>query len=172
MNGELPIEVKKRKKVKRTMSPEQKQQAAERLAKARAARAANATPEYKNIHESVLKRPEDHPLSLPKIREVIKHTREKITAERQNLRMGVKGAEARIASMEGYVRNLNAYLANGDYIDMFYGNEQQYRTQSVCIAPSYNKRGEINRSVGTWYRDIADVWTLEMDEEWRRTRGY
>ena len=172
MNGELPIEVKKRKKVKRTMTPEQKQAASERLAKARAARAANSTPEYKNVHENLLKRAEDHPLSLPKIREAIKHTRDKITAEKQNLRMGDKHAIARIASMEGYVRNLNAYIANGDYVDMFYGNDQQYRTQSVCIAPSYNKYGEINRSVGTWYRDIADVWTQEMDSEWRRTRGY
>jgi len=172
MNGELPIEVKKRKKVKRTMTAEQKQAASERLAKARAARAANATPEYKNIHENVLKRDEDHPLSLPSIREVIKHTREKITAEKQNLRMGDKNATARIASMEGYIRNLNAYLANGDYVDMFYGAEQQHRTQSVCIAPSYNKYGEINRSVNVWYMDLGMVWTQEMDAEWRKTRGY
>jgi hypothetical protein len=159
-------------KRKRKMTEEQREAAAERLAKARAARAANATPEYKNIHEKVLKRADDHPLSLPSIRAVIKHNRDKITAEKQNLRIGDKHAIARIASMEGYIRNLNGYLQHGDYTDMFYGSDQQYRTQSICHAPSYNEHGEINRIVNVWYQDLGMVWTQEMDTEWRRTRGY
>ena len=172
MTGELPIDIKKRKKRKRKMSPEQKAAAVERLAKARAPRAANATPEYKNIHSNVLSRDANHPLSLPSVREWIKTTKSRISAEKQNLRMGNKGAEARIASLEGYIRNLNAYLQHGDYIDMFYGPEGQYRTQSICRAPSYNKHGEINRTVGVWYKDIGMVWTQEMDSQWRNTRGY
>lgn len=171
MNGELPIEVKKRKKVKRKMTEEQKAAAVERLAKARAARSAAAGAPA-NVHHSVIALPEDDPLSHKNVREWIKNTREKIKAERVNLRAGVKGAEARIASMEGYVRHLNAYLNNGDYIDMFGGMEGDQPVHSVCLHPSYNKHGDIKRSVGTWYRDIADVWTSEMDAEWRKTRGY
>ena len=169
MNGELPIEVKKRKKVKRVMTPEQKAAAAERLAKARAAR---KTAPPSNVHPSVLALEPDHPLSLQSVRNNIRTTREKITAERQNLRMGAKGAEARIASMEGYIRHLNAYITNGDYIDDFYGEEQQHKVNHVCLHPSYNQHGDIKRTVGTWYRDIANVWTKEMDNEWRKTRGY
>ena len=172
MSGELPIEVKAKKRKKRVMTEEQKAAAAERLAKARAVRAANSDGVYKNTHHTVAALSDEDPLSIKSVKAWIKHTREKISAERHNVRAGVKGAEARVASMEGYVRNLNAYLANGDYIDDFYGAEQEHRVNHVCIAPSYNSHGEMNRTVGTWYQDILEVWTREMDAEWKRTRGY
>ena len=70
--------------------------------------------------------------------------------------------------MEGYVRNLNAYIANGDYIDLFAGMDGETPINHVCIAPAYDENGEIKRNVGTWYRDIANVWTKEMDMEARR----
>jgi len=159
------------KKRKRKMTDEQKQAAAERLAKARAARQAANPPEYKSIHDSVLRREDSDPLSLPSVRSWIKHTRERISAEKQNMRLGDKSALARIASLEGYVRNLTAYLQHGDYIDMYWGENAEYRTKSICIAPSYNKRGEIQRTVGVWYRDIGMVWTQEMDQIERASRG-
>lgn len=171
MMGELPIEITKRKRRKRTMTPEQKAAAAERLAKARAARQSANPPEYKNVHEKVLARPDTDPLSLQSVRGWIKNTRERISAEKQNLRLGDKNAPARIASLEGYARNLQAYLQHGDYIDMYWGENGQHRTKSVCIAPSYNKKGEVQRSVGVWYSDIGGVWTQEMDTIERNTRG-
>ena len=169
--GTLPIEVKAKKKVKRKLTEEQRAAAAERLAKARAARSANAGIPS-NVHHTVYNLEDSHPLSLHNVRGWIKHTREKITAERRNLHMGQKGAEARIASMEGYIRHLNAYIMTGNYIDNFYGEEQQHRIQGVCTTPAYDKDGNIKRQVGVWYRDICDVWTQEMDTEWRRTGGW
>lgn len=159
------------KKRKRKMTPEQKQAAAERLAAARAARQSANPPEYKNIHESVLKREESDSLSLKSVRGWIKNTKERISAERQNLRLGDKGATARIASLEGYVRNLQAYLMHGDYIDMYWGENAEYRTKSVCIAPSYDRKGNIHRTVGVWYRDIGMVWTEDLDKAERALRG-
>jgi len=158
------------KKRKRKMTPEQKQAAAERLAAARAARQAANPPEYKNIHDSVLKREPEDPLSLQSVRSWIKNTKERISAEKQNLRLGDKGATARIASLEGYVRNLQAYLLHGDYIDMYWGENGEYRTKSVCIAPSY-KKGYVQRTVGVWYRDIGMVWTEDLDKAERALRG-
>ena len=152
------------------MTEEQKQAAAERLAAARAARQASNPPEYKNIHESVLAKPEDHPLSMKNVREYIKNQKELLSAEKKNLRMGNKNSEAKIASIEGYIRNMNAYLMHGDYIDMFWGEYGQNRTQSVCIAPSF-KKGYIQRTVGVWYRDIGMVWTEDLDKAERALRG-
>ena len=150
------------------MSEEQKAAAVERLAKARAARQAANPPKYANIHNSVLELDENDPLSLKSVRAIIKYNREKIAAERKNLRMGDKHALARIASLEGYVRNLNAYLATGAYLDMFYGNEQESRTQGVCLTMAYDSNGFPKRTVGVFYPDMGAVWTHEMDVEHRK----
>ena len=54
---------KKPKKIrrKRNLTPEQKQAAAERLALAREKRLKDNPPQYKNIHEDVLKLDDDDP---------------------------------------------------------------------------------------------------------------
>jgi hypothetical protein len=124
--------------------------------------------DHKSVHPDVLKRGIDDPLNVVNVKQWIKHNREKIKTERYNVRIGTKGAEARLASLEGFVRNLNNYLNSGIYNDMFYGEEQQSQVNYVCIAPAYDKNGNMKRTIGVWYRDIADVWTKEMDAEYRK----
>ena len=55
---------------RRKMSPEQREAAIARLAKAREKRLAKKPPEYKNFHPSVVALPDDHPVSLKKVRQL------------------------------------------------------------------------------------------------------
>jgi hypothetical protein len=158
-------------KRKRKMTAEQKAAAAERLAKARAVRAKRNPPEYKNIHPKVLARKDSDPLCLSNVKEWIKEQKNIISAEKQNLRRNVKGSEAKIASAEGYIRHMQAYLQHGDWIDDFWGDRSQNPTSKVCLAMAYDDKGFAKRSVGVWYPDIADVWTDEMDKAERASRG-
>lgn len=160
----------KAKRSRRKMSPEQKKAAAERLAKAREERKKNNPPEYKSIHESVLTKPEDDPLSLKNVRAYIKTSQEKIAAEKSNLRSGNKDSLAKINSLEGYVRNLNSYLKYGDYMDMFWGHNQEHLIKNVCVRLSYDSEGYPSRNVHTYYPDIGCEWTYEMDREERARR--
>lgn len=165
MNGELPIDVKKRRKVKRVMSDEQKAAAVERLAKARAAK---APTEYKNVHPEVVAKPDTDALCLQNVKAWIKHNREKLSVERKNVRMGMKGAEAREASISGYIRHMEAYLANGMWIDDFYGENGETPVGKVVKKYNhlaYDKHGNVKRTVGVWYCDINTVWTQEMHNE-------
>ena len=50
------------------------------------------------------------------------------------MKQPVKGAIAKAASAEGYIRHCEAYLANGDWIDDFYGEFQESRVVWERIA--------------------------------------
>jgi hypothetical protein len=153
-------------KRKRTMTPEQKAAAVERLAKARAVRAAANPPEYKNVHDSVLALSEEDTLCMKNVKGWIKSNRERLAAERKNVRMGAKGAEARAAAVSGYIRNMQTYLESGIWNDLFFGENAENPIQSAVIKTShlaYNADGTVKRTVGTWYCDIGDVWTKEME---------
>jgi hypothetical protein len=152
-------------KRKRTMTPEQKAAAAERLAKARAARAAANPPKYKNVHESVLALSDEDTLCMKNVKGWIKSNRERLSVERKNERMGVKGADARAASIAGYIRHMQNYLETGIWNDMFFGENGENPIQLAVLKMNhlaYHKDGTVKRTVGTWYCDIGDVWTKEM----------
>jgi hypothetical protein len=153
-------------KRKRTMTPEQKAAAAERLAKARAARAAANPPEYKNIHPEVLALSEEDTLCMKNVKGWIKSNRERLAVERKNERMGVKGAAAKVASISGYVRNMQYYLESGIWNDMFFGENAENPVAYAVLKMNhlgYHPDGMVKRSVGTWYCDIGEVWTEEME---------
>lgn len=150
--------VKKVRKKRKPMSPEQRAAAAERLEKARAKRAANNPPQFKNIHPSVLARSEDDPLYFRKVQEWIKTQKEELSAARKDLRLNVKGAQARVANHQAYIRNLDKYLRDGDYSDDYYGAQAQSKIKWRCVVPAYDKDGMIKRSHGVFYSDIGTVW--------------
>ena len=50
------------------------------------------------------------------------------------MKQPVKGAIAKAASTEGYIRHCEAYLANGDWVDNFYGEYQEGRVRWETIA--------------------------------------
>ena len=67
------------KRKRKPMTPEQRAAAAERLAKAREAK---GPVQYQNIHPDVVAKPDDHFLSLKKVRSWMKRTKEQISSLR------------------------------------------------------------------------------------------
>ena len=128
--------VKKVRKRRKPMSEEQRAAAAERLAIAREKRLRENPPKYKNVHPSVLAKPDDHTFSLKNVRQWIKTQKELVKKHKSDARMKqpVKGAIAKAASAEGYIRHCEAYLANGDWIYDFYGEFQESRVVWQRIA--------------------------------------
>jgi hypothetical protein len=160
----------KKRKPRKPMTDEQKAAASERLAKAREARAAK-NPDYgkTNIHESLRNLPDEHQLSPKRVKQWIKTQQDYVKSERASVRQKVKGAEARLANHEGYVRNMQRYLRDGTWVDMFYGEQMQGKIRNRCVAMAYYwtgpRKGQPKRDVGTFYPDLGLVWTQEMLEE-------
>ena len=155
----------KKRKTRKPMSAEQKKAAGERLAIAREKRLAANPPEYKSIHPDVLARGDEDAWSHINVKKWIKTQKELLSVARHDLRRKVKGAEAQVSSISGYIRNLELYLRSGTYIDMFWGEHQQNRCKTVCRVMAYHPDGTPKRSVGVWYPDIQDTWTREMENE-------
>lgn len=150
--------VKKIRKKRKPMTPEQRAAASERLALAREKRMKNNPPQFKNIHPSVLERGEDDVFYFRKIQQWIKTQKELLASARTSLRQKVKGAEAMVANHQAYIRNLETFLRTGDYCDMFYGEHMEHKIKYRCVVPAYNKDGTIKRSYGVFYEDIGTVY--------------
>jgi len=69
--------------MRKQLSEERKQELRDQLTKARSKK---KTAEYKNVHPSVLQKPDDDPLSLKSIKKWIKHNKEKASAYLTNSR--------------------------------------------------------------------------------------
>jgi len=160
----------KKRKPRKPMTDEQKAMASERLAKAREAKL-EKNPDYgkSSIHKSLRNLPDDHQLSPIKVKKWIKVQQEYAKSERAAVRQNVKGADAKLSNHEGYIRNMQKYLRDGDWVDMFYGDQQQGKIRNRCIRLAYYwygpKKGEPKRDVGTFYPDMGCTYTQEMLEE-------
>jgi hypothetical protein len=158
-------EVKKKRKRRKPMSPEQKAAAVERLRIAREKRMKENPPQYKSIHENVLKLDEEHPWHHLKVKEWIKTQRGLLSAEKRNVKSGVKGAEAKVASIEGYIRNLENYLKTSTYLDMYWGEYAENKVGQVCTHLAYDAEGYPKRTQGVFYPDINQVWGVDNTTE-------
>ena len=158
----------KKRKPRKPMSAEQKAAAAARLEKARAARA-EKNPDYgkSGIHESLHNLPDEHFISPKKVKQWIKTQKDLMSSERGAVRQNVKGALARLANHEGYVRNMQRYLRDGDWIDNFFGEHQEGKMGWRCVAMAYYDDGTPKRNVGTYYPDMGCIYTQEMYNEER-----
>lgn len=162
-----PSKKKKVRKKRKPMTEEQRHAAAERLEKARQARAAK-NPNYgqSGIHESLRDLPDDAPINPKKVKQWIKTQKELASVERRNEKAGVKGAFARRLLHEGYVRNMQRYLRDGDWVDYFYGEHQEKRMTRICRAQAYYftgpKKGEPKFDVGVYYPLLGTVYSQEM----------
>ena len=156
--------VSKPRKKRKPMTAEQKKAAGERLALAREKRLAENPPQYKSIHPSGVAKGDDDPLSMKKVQSWIKTQKELLSSARGDIRRKIKGAEARVAMHEGYVRNLQRYLRDGDYVDTAYGEHQQNVIKYRCVAMAYESDGTPKRSPGVFYPDIGATWTDDMKE--------
>ena len=157
------------RKPRKPMSEEQRVAAAERLAKVREKKAA-ADPSYgkSGYHESLWDLPKDHQLHPDKIKVWIKTQSELARVERAQVKQNVKGAIAKLASHDGYIRHMKSYLKHGDWVDMFYGEYQEKKIRNRCVALGYYwtgpNKGQPKRDVGTFYPDLGMVWEKGMTE--------
>ena len=121
---------------RRKMSEEQKAAASERLRVAREKRLRENPPKYANVHPSVLAKPDDDPLSRKNVVQWIKTQKSLLSAERGNVRRKVKGAIAKVADHQGYIRHMETYLRGGDWIDDCYGEYMEKRIKWKVVVPS------------------------------------
>ena len=122
----------KQPKKRKPMTPEQKIAAAERLKKARAAK---APAKKSSIHSTVLAKGDEHFLSAKNVQSWIKNQKEQLVEYRHSARRDIKGAKAQVANCEGYIRHLQYYLRHGDYCDDRYGAFQEKRIKWKTIVP-------------------------------------
>ena len=166
----------KKRKPRKSMTEEQRAAASERLAKAREVRA-EKNPDYgmSSIHENLRRLDDEHQLSPAKVKQWIKVQQDYAKSERGAVRQNVKGADARLADHEGYIRNMQKYLRDGVWVDMFYGEQQQGKIRNRCIALAYYwygpNKGQAKRNVGTFYPDMGCTYTQEMFNEERGIDG-
>ena len=121
-----PSKKKKVRKRRKPMTEEQKQAAAERLEKARAGTALQKILTMVNL--VFMRVYETWQMMHPSIQR-----NETMDQDAKNLRLWSaemrsfkgKGATDRRMSHEAYVRNMQRYLRDGDWIDLFYGEHQE-----------------------------------------------
>ena len=121
---------------RRKMTEEQRQKAAERLRVAREKRLRENPPKYANVHPSVLAKPDDDPLSRKNVVSWIKTQKSLLASERGNVRRKVKGAIAKVADHQAYIRHMETYLRNGDWIDDCYGEYQEKKVKWRVVVPA------------------------------------
>lgn len=148
--------VRKRRK---PMTKEQRAAAAERLAKARAAKG-----ESKNLslHKDIRNLEEDHPISPTKVKKWLKSNKEALAAAKKDAKTDKK-ANARVGQLETYVTNMERYLRTGVWLDLFYGENQEHKVRRRVTTLAYDKDGNVKREVGVIYPDIGE-YTREMYE--------
>ena len=150
--------------MKKQLSEERKQELRDQLTKARSKK---KTAEYKNVHPSVLVKPDDDSLSLKSVKKWIKHNKEKASAYLTNSRR--RGASPKQAitdkinseNVKAYIRFMEHYLRTGDWISDFMGDDEEKKTQSKCVAMAYHADGRPKRTKGVYYPDINAVWVSE-----------
>jgi len=153
----------KKRKPRKPMSKEQRAAASERLKKARAARA-EKNPDFglSSVNECLRDLPEDHWRHPKKIKDWIKTQKDLVKEARSQVRQKMKGAESRLSSHEGYIRNMQKYLRDGDWVDDFYGEYQQSKVRHHCVVIAYDDDGFPKRNIGVFYPDMGCVYTKEM----------
>ncbi len=150
--------------MRKQLSEERKQELRDQLTKARSKK---KTAEYKNVHPSVLQKPDDDPLSLKSVKKWIKHNKEKASAYLTNSRR--RGATPKQSIIDkihsenakAYIRYMEYYLKSGTWISMFMGEDEELKTQWKCVAMAYHADGTPKRSKGVFYPDINAVWASD-----------
>ena len=150
--------------MRKQLTEKRKQELRDQLTKARSKK---KTAEYKNVHPSVLQKPDDDPLSLKSVKKWIKHNKEKASAYLTNSRR--RGATPKQSIIDkihsenakAYIRYMEYYLKSGTWVSMFMGEDEELKTQWKCVAMAYEPDGSPKRTKGVYYPDINAVWVSE-----------
>ena len=156
----------KKRKPRKPMSEEQRLAAAARLEKAREKRK-EKNPDYgqSGIAQSLKDLPEEHPTHPKKVKEWIKTQKDLASSARSSVRQKIKGAKSQLAIHEGYIKHMQKYLKDGDWVDNFCGEHQQNKIRWKCNALAYYDDGTPKRNVGVFYPDMGCEYTQEMFNE-------
>ena len=142
MDKEKP-ERKKIRRARKPMSAEQKAAAAERLAKARAAK---KPAKGKTFHEVVY----DDKRQFKPLKEVLgwlKEAKEQAYSYKKDMRRFKEKSKEWVAASDkyhywyGYVNDINWYLRHGDWISNTYGSQQQNKTKWKVVVPAFYPDG-------------------------------
>ena len=117
----------------------------DRMAKARAAK---KPPKYKNIHPDVKDLPDDDTLSVKNVKEWEQHNKDRVKELKYRIRRMDKGKERtllerELGNREVYIMNIARYLDTSVWLDLFYGKDQEHKTQWRTIAYAYDDEGYI-----------------------------
>ena len=140
---------------RKPMSAEQKEAAAERLAKARLARGHDGS---KSIHVSLRDKAESDPMHWKKVKEWITY---------QESRLDVLVNKKEITECNGYITAMKKYLKSGEWGWYSWGKDMENKMQRICIAMGYYKNGMPKRQTNVWYKDIQRVWTEADNVEYQ-----
>jgi hypothetical protein len=154
------------RKKRKPMTEDQRAAAATRLEKAREKRK-EKNPDYGQSSLPIFLKdlPEDHPRHPKKIKVWIKTQKDLASSARSAVKQKIKGSEAQLSSHEGYIRNMQRYLRDGDWVDDFYGEHQQSKIRHICVALAYHDDGTPKRNIGVYYPDMGCVYTQELFNE-------
>jgi len=153
----------KRKKWRKPLTEEQKAERRERLKKAREAK---APPKYVSIAPNVRELKEDHPLCLKNVRNWIKINKDERARLKKILRSSKdRHVNNRFNIVDCYVQNMEQYLRSGIWLDLLYGENQEFNITYRCIHMAYDSDGTPKRNIGVWYMDMGEKYTQEMYNE-------
>lgn len=151
---------KKYRKARKPLTEAQKAERRERLAKARASK---KPPKYVAVDSSVRDLPDEHPVSLKKVREWIKSNKDERDGLRKILRTSTdKTVRNKFNILECYVQDMQAYIRGGIWLNTMYGPRMEHKVKYRCLVMAYDKDGMPKRDVGTWYPDMGCTYTQEM----------
>jgi len=151
---------KKYRKARKPLTEAQKAERRERLAKARASK---KPPKYVAVDASVRDLPDDHPVSLKKVREWIKSNKDERDGLKKMLRTSNdKDINNRYNILECYVQDMQAYIRSGIWLNKRYGMQMENKVNYRCLVMAYDKNGLPKRDVDTWYPDMGCTYTQEM----------
>ena len=122
----------------------------EQLDKMAKVRAAKKPPAYKNIHEDVKNLSDDNTLSVKNVKEWEKHNKERVKELKYKIRRMDKGKdktllERELGNREVYIMNIARYLDTSVWLDLFYGKDQEHKTEWRTIAYAYDEEGYIKQ---------------------------
>ena len=152
-----PKPTKQRRK-RKPMTEEQRAAAIERLALARSKK---KPAKNINVHPDVLALPEDHELSYEKVKGWLKHNKDKLSAIKSQAESKESSHRQEYQTLVAYVKNLQTYIKDGVWNDSRYGENREQQMEWRCIAPAYDKKGNIKRTNNVYYSDIDTVWKGE-----------
>jgi hypothetical protein len=150
---------KKYRKARKPLTEEQKAERRERLAKARASK---KPPKYTAVALEVRDLPDDHPVSLKKVRDWIKSNKDERDGLRKILRTSTdKNVRNKYNILECYVQDMQAYIRTGVWLSTMFGEHMEHKVKYRCLVMAYDADGMPKRNVDTWYPDIG-LYTQEM----------